>query len=275
MATVNNTIDLSFVKEFESEVHLDYQRFGAKMLNTVRRKNITAEDTTFQTIGKAVSGQKARNGQVPINNLRHTPVPCPVADYYTGEFVDKLDLLKINHDERQAVARSLSAAQGRQSDDLIIQAADAATRATTTTGGLTLPKVEEVFEAFGNDDVPDDGQRVMWVSPRGWTDLMNLPEFSNADYIPRDELPYPVIGYSAKRFMSFLVMQHSGLNKAGNIRTCLAYHRSALGCAVNSDIYLDVTWQGKEQAWLLVSGMSQGAVIIDDLGVYHIEVDES
>jgi len=44
-----NTIDTAFVKQFESEVHLAYQRNGAKLLNTVRRKtNITGESTTFQ-----------------------------------------------------------------------------------------------------------------------------------------------------------------------------------------------------------------------------------
>ena len=34
----DNSIDVAFTKQFESEVHLAYQRMGSKLLNTVRRK---------------------------------------------------------------------------------------------------------------------------------------------------------------------------------------------------------------------------------------------
>ena len=31
-----NTIDVAFIKQFESEVHMAYQRMGSKLRNTVR-----------------------------------------------------------------------------------------------------------------------------------------------------------------------------------------------------------------------------------------------
>jgi len=273
-----NTIDLSFVKQFESDVHLAYQRFGAKLTSTVRRKNVRGESTTFQTIGKAAAGQKARNGQVPLAQLAHAPVEVILADYYIGELIDKLDELKINHDERMVAARSLAAALGRQSDQIIINAMQTSTTAsaqqTTPTGGLTVAKMEEVFQFFGDNDVPDDGQRFLAVSPAGWNDLMALPEFASADYVGSD-LPYPMIGYSAKRWWSFIVFQHSGLTVDGTpTRRCFAYHTSAVGLGVGQDVYLDVTWQGKEQSWLTVAGMSMGSKVIDDLGVYEVQIAE-
>ena len=271
----SNTIDLSFVKQFESDVHLAYQRFGSKLLNTIRRKtNIVGSSTTFQKIGKGQASKKARNGQVNVNNLVHEPIEVILEDWYSAEWLDKLDELKINHDERMAQARSISAALGRKADDLIVQAAVLSPNATAAAGGLTLPKVEEAFEFFGDLDVPDDGQRFMAVSPAGWTDLMSLPQFSSADYVPVAEQPYPMIGYTAKRFMSFYVFQFSGLNKAGDVRQCLAYHSTAVGGASGAEVSLDITWQGKEQAWLSVASMSQGAKIIDEDGVYRLQVTE-
>jgi len=270
-----NTIDVSFVKQFESDVHLAFQRMGSKLLNTVRRKtNVIGSSVRFPIIGKAAAGQKARNGQVPINNLVHSYVETTLADYYSAEWLDKLDELKINHDERLAQARSLSAALGRKADDIIVQAVDATTNETTDTGALTLAKMEEIFEYFGDNDVPDDGRRMLAVSPQGWTDLMNLPEFSSTDYVPPSELPYPVIGYTAKRWFSFLVCQFSGLNTAGAVRHSLAYHYDAVGAASGQEVSMDLTWQGKEQAWLAVASMSQSAVIIDNVGTYRLRHTE-
>ncbi len=271
-----NTIDTAFVKQFESEVHLAFQRMGAKLLNTVRRKtNITGESTTFQKIGTGTAATKSRNAQVPLANLTHTNVECSLSDYYLGEYVDKLDELKIQHDERSAVATSLSAALGRQSDQLIIDAVDGSGNATSGTGALTKAKLEEVYEAFGNNDVPDDGQRFLLVSPQGWTDLMGINEFAQREYLPEAELPWKGAGFSTKKFMSFTVMTHSGLTVATSVRNSLAYHRSSVGAASGAEVSIDATWQGKEQANLIVASMSQGASLIDDDGCYILKHTES
>jgi hypothetical protein len=52
-------------------------------------------------------------------NLDHQPVTCTLADYYAGDYVDKLDELKTNIDERGVIAQSGANALGRKSDDLI------------------------------------------------------------------------------------------------------------------------------------------------------------
>lgn len=271
---MSTDVDDSFVDMFEREVKLDYQRQGAKMLNSVRRKmNVKGKSTTFQRIGKGSFGTKSRHGQVPILNLAHTPVATNLADYYGGEYVDKLDELKIEHDERAAVSTSISWAGGRKSDALIIAVGDAASNETTATGALTLAKVEEIFEYFGNNDVPDDNQRFLWVSPQGWTDLMGITQFSNADYVSSDQLPYK--GMVAKSWHSFMIAQHSGLTKSGAVRFSLAWHKMAIGCASGQEVYIDITWQGKEQAHLVVGGMSQGAVEVDSTGVYILKHTEA
>lgn len=101
------TIDQAFIKQFESEVHVAYQRAGSKLRNTVRFKgNVNGSSTTFQKVGKGAASQKSRHGAVPVMSLDHTNVECTLADYYAADYVDKLDELKINIDERQIVAQS-------------------------------------------------------------------------------------------------------------------------------------------------------------------------
>ena len=39
-------------------------------------------------------------------NIAHTSVECALTDYYAGDWVDRLDELKVNHDERHVIANA-------------------------------------------------------------------------------------------------------------------------------------------------------------------------
>ncbi len=125
-----NTIDQAFIKQFETEVHMAYQRMGSKLRNTIRSTNVTGSTARFQKIGTGAASTKTRNGDVTTMELAHTNVEATMADYYAAEYIDKLDELKININERQAVAQSAAAALGRQTDALIVAAMDAGANAT-------------------------------------------------------------------------------------------------------------------------------------------------
>jgi hypothetical protein len=102
---MSTTIDQSFVKQFESDVHLAYQRMSSKLRNTLRTKtNVKGKFTNFQKVGAGTAGEKARHGQVPIMNLVHAPVERLLKDHYASEFIDEFDELKINHDEKMVAA---------------------------------------------------------------------------------------------------------------------------------------------------------------------------
>jgi Phage capsid protein len=77
------SIELSFIKNFEAEVHVQYQQMGSKLRNTVRTKdNVIGASTTFQKVGKGTASTKARHGKVPVMNVDHQPVECVLQDYY-------------------------------------------------------------------------------------------------------------------------------------------------------------------------------------------------
>jgi len=60
-----NTIDIAFIKQFESEVHLAYQRMGSKLRNTVRTAgNVRGSVVRFQKIGAGAATTKTRNGNL-------------------------------------------------------------------------------------------------------------------------------------------------------------------------------------------------------------------
>jgi hypothetical protein len=264
---MSTQVELSFIKNFEAEVHLQYQQMGSKLRNTVRTKNnIIGATTTFQRVGKGVASTKARHGKVPVMNVDHTPIECILQDYYAGDWIDKLDELKTNINEQQVVAKAGAYALGRKTDELIIeQLGTASAVAGTNVDGLTREKVLAAFELLGETDVPDDGQRYAVVGWKQWSQLLKIDEFANADYVGEDQLPWK--GTQAKRWLGTLWIPHSALPRSGNVRKCFWYHRTAVGHAVGAEVKTDISWHGDRAAHFVNNMMSQGACLVDDTGV--------
>src|ERR1700748_1161131 len=104
---MSTLITQAFIKQFEAEVFQAYQRQGSKLRSTVRTKaGVIGASTVFQKVGKGVASTKARHGNVPVMNLDHSTIEIALSDYYAGDWVDKLDELKTNIDERQIIANA-------------------------------------------------------------------------------------------------------------------------------------------------------------------------
>lgn len=270
------SIDQSFIKQFEREVHESYQRMGSKLRQAVRSKtSVKGASTVFQKVGKGTAATKSRHGNVPVMNIDHSNVTCSLEDYYAGDWVDKLDELKINIDERQVIAHAGAYALGRKTDELIIRELDKSTvYAGDDTTGLTRAKVLAAFEILGKNDVPDDGQRFAVIGWKQWSELLAIPEFASADYVGAEELPWR--GTQAKRWLGTLWLPHSGLSiDTNDIRKCHWFHKSALGHASAADVTTDISWHGDRAAHFVNSMMSQGAILIDPAGIVTMRCDET
>tara|TARA_R100000951_G_scaffold29283_1_gene25396 strand:+ start:15359 stop:16171 length:813 start_codon:yes stop_codon:yes gene_type:complete len=264
-----NTIDTAFIKQFESEVHMAYQRMGSKLRNTVRMaNNVTGSTVRFQKIGTGTASTKSRNGNVTPMELNHSTVEATMADFYAAEYIDKLDELKININERQAVAQSSAAALGRKTDEILYTAMDAGANSTQihdASSALEKADLLSLFETFGSADIPEDGQRYLAMHPKGYADLFAITEFASSDFVGEQNLPYAG-GMSMKEFLGFKIFSTSAITAGKNI----AYHTSSIGLGVNSDVSTELNYVPEKVAHLATSMMSMGAVVIDDNGIYEV-----
>lgn len=269
------SITQAFVKQFEAEVFQAYQRQGSKLRNAVRTKSgVIGSSTVFQKVGKGIASTKSRHGNVPVMNLDHSSIEVTLADYYAGDWVDRLDEIKVSIDERQVIANAGAYALGRKTDELIINALNSATTnvINSTLTGLTIDKVQTALEMLGAADVPDDGERYAVVGWSQWSDLLALKEFASADYVGPDQLPFA--GTQAKRWLGTLWIPHAGLPKTSVTRNTFWFHKTAIGHAVGQDIETDISWHGDKAAHFVNNMMSQGAGLIEDTGVVIIKCDE-
>ncbi|MCT4552146.1 MAG: phage capsid protein [Alphaproteobacteria bacterium] len=270
-----NTIDQSFIKNFEAEVHLAYQQTGTKLRSTVRVKNdVIGSATVFQSVGQGTASTKERNGLIPVMNATHTPVECDLQDYYAGDWVDKLDELKTNIDERAVIASAGAYALGRKTDELIITELSKSTQEVVENSeGLTKGKIMKAIETLNANNVPDDGQRYAVVGVHQWTELLNMPEFTSADYVGDN---YPLVnGAEARKWMGVIWILHTDLPLSTTTRECFIYHKNAIGHAIGQDVKTDISWQGERAANFVSNCMSQGSVLIDAKGVVKVSCDDT
>ena len=272
------TINQAFVKQFEREVHESYQRLGSKLRGTVRHvSNVSGSSAVFQKVGKGSAAIKSTHGMVPVMNISHTSVECALVDYYAGDWVDRLDELKVQHDERQVIADAGAYALGRKTDELIITALSGATTNVITDGnvGMTRDKILQAYEILGTADVPDDGNRFCIVGWKQWSELLKINEFASADYTGTAGMPWAG-GAQARKWMGTTWIQMSGLPiDANDIRSCFWFHKTAIGHASGSDVKTDITWHGDRASYFVNNMMSQGAALIDGSGVVVIKSDET
>tara|TARA_S200002703_G_scaffold159334_2_gene172446 strand:- start:1740 stop:2498 length:759 start_codon:yes stop_codon:yes gene_type:complete len=246
-----------------------YQRMGSKLRNTVRMaNNVTGSTVRFQKIGTGTASTKSRNGNVTAMELAHTQVEATMADFYAAEYIDKLDELKININERQAVAQSAAAALGRKTDDILYTAMDAGANSTQihdASSALEKADLLSLFETFGTANIPEDGQRYLAMHPKGYADLFNITEFASSDFVGEQNLPFAG-GMTMKEFLGFKIFSTSAITAGKN----MAYHTSAIGLGINADVTTEINYVAEKVSHLATSMMSMGATVIDDNGVYEV-----
>ena len=266
------SITNAFITQFEAEVHMAYQRMGSKLKNLTRTVNgVNGNTVKFQKVAKGSANTKARHAEVVAMDLAHSNVSATLTDYYAADYVDKLDELKVNIDERQVVANSAAYALGRKTDSVITSVMENATalanNSSGTGTGMNLGKAQAMMELFNTNDVPDDQQRYWVVGPKQWSDLINLDQFSRVEYVGESELPYAG-GMTAKRWLGFLWFVHSGLETSGSTdRHTVAFHKSSLGLGIGSDVKTEVNYIPEKVSHLITSMLSIGGTLIDDNGI--------
>lgn len=266
------TIDVAFTEEYNSDVHLKFRQMGSRLMNTTRKGTVMAKSVYWQVFGMLVAQQKTRNAQHVFQDPEHTRVKADMADWYVPTLVDDLDLLKLNIDEKNAHVGAHVAALGKKADQILIDTmtAGAADDLGDDTKAFDYNMAMSVIATFNVSEVPDDGGRFCALHPYAWAQFLKVPEFSNADFVGQENLPFKG-GMQAKLWMGTLWMPLPNVAlDEDDVATNIAWHRSVVGHGVNKEISTIWDWENTYSAWSCVSSMSMGAKIIEDAGCYTV-----
>ena len=280
---MSTSVSTSFVKQYERDVHHLFQRQGGILRNSVRLKTgVKGSSTHFQKIGKGKATSKARHGVITPMNQDHPAVECALSDRYAGDWVDKLDEAKLNHDERMAIAQGGAWAIGRAIDDDLFTVMDATSQAavpwTLASQNAVRNSLIGIVEGLIAKDVPNDGQIYVALTAHAWAAAETVEQFSSADFVDANGRPFtsgtPFPAF--RRWMGALWTNHQGLPNAGQASGAkgFAWHKNAVGYAIGVDVTADITWHGDRAAHFVNHMFSGGACLIDDTGVIEIDLGD-
>ena len=289
---MSTTIDAAFIRNYEREVHLVFQREGSYLRNTVRfRPNVVGSSTTFQKAGTGTATTKARHGTITPMNQTMTAHEATLSDFYAGDWVDRLDEAKINIDERDVIAKSGAMALGRKVDsqiDTLLAAAntDNVTGVDPTTSALTRTILLSMIMNLFAQDVPNDGNVYGMLSPQMWARALLIKEFSSSDWVGPTGLPFTEgipTGGLFKSWINVKWIMHSGVtgNNTAN-ESAFGWHKSSIGYATGKhagnvagqgSVSADITWHGDRAAHFVNHMMSGGGVTIDGNGIIEAVFD--
>lgn len=274
---MSTSIDVAFIKQWEAEHHTAYQRRGSQLRNFVRTSTKQpGADITFHVAGKGTASSKSRHGDVPTMNQSHTTKTVTLVDSFAADYIDSLDLLKTNLDERRVITDGATFALGRKTDQHIVDALDTATNNTAVNlSAVTTATLIGMTTRLGARDVPvGDGNLFAAVSFELWGKMLTIQEFNNSQWVGPDALPFKT-GIQAKMWNGVIWTPFSGLTIAANVRKNYMWHRTAIGHGIAAEVGLDVSWENTKDAWFVKAKMSQGGVLIDDNGVERLSVTEN
>lgn len=278
---MSNTFVNVYQTSFDDMAKLAYEREGLKLPMTVRTKTgVVGKEHKFVFYGApsaaTTKSQYVSYADTGLGGTKAFKTATLVKNDWF-DYVDKVDMASSSVDDVGYTATTAAVKIGQATDNRITAALDAATTNTilSASSGLTKDKVLKGIEILNAGNVPF-ADRYCLVDAKQWTDLLKIEEFASGDYVGGSTQPLPwLTNANARIWLGMTFIMFPGLPKLVNDRSCLMYHRNAVGYAQALAMQNEVAWVADRDSWIIKSTCYDGAVAIDPAGIVRILADES
>mgnify|MGYP001178664618 FL=1 len=293
-------ITTAFVEQYRNNVELLVQQRGSKLRDLVNTDTaIVGKQKFTEQIGSTEAQKRlSRHSDSPLVNVPHQRRAYSMADYEWGDLIDKQDKVRMLIDPTSTYAQAAAFAMGRAMDDVIIAAAtgtafggvDGTTDFTLGAANkvavnyndidnsgaadinLSVGKMRRALEIFQENNVPEDEEKVLVVSPNQIHALLTRKETTSGDFNAIRAL----VAGELDTFYGFRIVMSNRLAKSGNNRTCFAFVRSGLELGIGQDVMARIEERAdKAFSTYIYYCMTIGATRLEEEKVVEITCDES
>lgn len=281
------SIDTAFQNSYHNEFEIQYQQNGSRLRPFVTVRPQTVKADFHDRIAKRgrPTLRTARFMPTALDPANHSRIRITMDDYRDAIGFEDEDKLRMNlNDPRNEYAKIQAQAIGRELDYVIIAAATGSTwtgetgsteetytqatygiavdavapGATAADSNLTIEKLIQTKSKLKRAEAVSDGEPLVFVCTQKQLDsLLRTTEVTNADYNSVKALTTGMVN----TFMGFTFVQTELLTiNASNVRTCLAFPKSAI--IVGEGSALDVSIDRRPDlynAWQVLSKATFGA----------------
>jgi len=264
--------------EFDALVKAEYRSRGFLLREACRmRTDVIGYAVDFRKVDQIVATETAYLQSVTIQDPGYTKATALLKKYTAPTAVDSVQELTVNFDTKMENAMLVSAAMGRRSDQILIDALEADPGDTIVNGAtnFTYDKYTQIIEFFENNAVPL-GDRFVAMSANNLRKLLSEDQFVSTFYTQNRVLDRGFVKeYLGINVIIIPEMTEGGLPKTGNIRKAFAWHKQAIGMAIGHNFRTEINYLPRETSWLINGIFSAGSVVIDNRGVLEVDCDES
>ena len=283
---MSTNLSPAFVQLFEAEVHQAYQASAVLRGAARMRTGVVGDTVKFPKVGKGQASIRVPQTDVTPINAAFSQVSVSLSDYVAAEYSDIFNQQKVNFDERQELAQVVGNAIGRREDQILVDALDAASAGTTvaktvvtsgsaTASNLNVGKIIAAKKALDAANVPATDRHFV-IHANNLAGLLGDERAISSDFQTLQALVQGQIN-TMMGFQFHIVgdRDEGGLPLSTNDRTCFAFHRSALGCAVGIAPKTEINYIPEKTSFLVTAMLSMGAAAIDVEGIVDVICDES
>lgn len=273
-------ISNAFVQLFDAEVKQAYQGARALAGVTRERSNIEGNQVKFPKIGSGQATVRVPQTDVTPLNVTYSQVTASMTDYIAAEYSDIFHQQKVNFDERRELVQVVGNAIGRQMDQVVLDALNAASApntVATSIGGaasnLNLAKLLAAKKALDTKNVPSEG-RCAIIHANGLASLLDETEVTSSDFASVKAL----VRGEIDTFLGFKFITLGDRDEGGlplpSTRTNFFFHKDAVGMGIGMNQRSEVNYVPEKTSFLVSSMFSAGAVSIDDSGIVKVSTTE-
>lgn len=257
------------------------------------KDGVVGKTWPFNRIGSVEMSPVARDTDTTYVNPPQSKRRAQLNDFGLAALIDDFDVIKTLTSPQSEIAQILAYGRSRKIDDFALASALASAitvdEAGETTGtqamlaaniianggaGLTLAKITQTAEIMNGTDVDAD-DRYFFYSAHAMTNLLLNTQATSSDYSTLQALMHGSFPFDAQ-WMGFFWRMTTRLPKTGNIRSCIAWQKNAIGVAFGLVQEVETGRDpGKWNNPFVMLKLSGGGCRVDDLGVVQVDIDET
>ena len=272
------------ITQYRTETVKGFEQNESLLRMTVTTEAVIKGNTaTFLVAdsGGAAATTRGVNGLIPARNNSLTQTSATLVEKNDLVEMTGFNIFQSQGDQRRIMQDTSRAVINRDIDDVITTILNTGTVDTGTAQTASLQMVLRAKAILGYAKVPNDGQIFAAVTPGFMAHLLQVPEWSNADYVSIKPLVNDTTGWRDTpmmyRWMNINWIEHPDLPGVNtNAEKCFMYHRSAVGHAINSgDIQALIGYEEKQDISWARTSVYHGAALLQNAGIVVMNHDAS
>jgi len=272
--------DTAFQKQYRQETIAGFEQRESLLRAAVTREAVMKGNEAVFLVADTNNAEpvtRGVNGLIPARTDNLNQFTATLVEWHDKPRRTRFNIFASQGDGRRVMQEGTIAVMNRKIDRDILEALEQGTQTTGTSAVMSLALVTKALTILGNNDVPVEEEDNMFfvASHAAQAYLLQIKEFASADYVEVKPFVGPARRY--RRWAGFNWIFHSRITGKGtNAEKCIAFHRSAIGHAINFDeMQVAAGYNEEDDYYWARTSLFMGSKLLQNRGVVIVNHDGS